>query len=353
MPALGKTGIEVSPIVFGAMDRRGLSGEQREELVRKAIDLGLTTIDTAPLYEFGDSERWVGRAVKGRRDQVLIATKVGLRWADDARGDELFGFPKPDGRWCSVKKDSRPSAVRADVEESLRRLGVDVLDLVQVHHPDRQTPIEDTMGALLELRAEGKLRAIGVSNFSLYESERAVRALGAVPLACLQLPYSLLDRRIDKDRLPWARSREVGVLAYSPLAEGILAGRYMRRRIDPLAEGPFDHPKNAFPANRLVTEVLAPIASQHRVSVATVALAALRATPGLTAPIVGVSGSEQLEDAARAATLDLDPSSRDEIRTAFGRFHFDSRAGGRRRDRVLRKLSQWGAKLGLSWAVPR
>src|SRR5688572_31566392 len=159
---LGKSDLQISPIVFGAMALGGKSANHDEETrvrtMQAAFDRGINAIDTAPLYEFGQSERIVGRALKGRRDRIVVMTKVGLRWDDDF-GDVLFEF-FDDGRRRAVRKNSRPDSIRLEVDRSLERLGIDTIDLVQVHHPDPRTPIAETMGALLELRRAGKVRHI-------------------------------------------------------------------------------------------------------------------------------------------------------------------------------------------------
>lgn len=325
-----------SRIVFGAMSRRpDTSADDRERLARRAIEVGLTTIDAAPLYEFGDSERWVGRAIRGQRDRVILATKVGLRW-EDAVGDVLFSFVDSAGRLRTVRKDSRPSSIRADVEGSLTRLGVDVLDLVQIHHPDPRTPLEDSLDALLRLRDEGKLRGIGLSNFDLAATERCRQLLGTVPLACLQLPHSLLDRWIERDRLPWARRWGVPVWAYSPLAEGVLAkdvsfshgsGSWMR------------HAANEAAIRDFVTRHLDPLAARHRVSRAAVALAWLASRDGVH-PIVGVSQASHLDAAADALQLQLSSEERARLDEASSAGGWSRRAGSRRRDRLWSGLTR-------------
>lgn len=323
-----------SSVIFGTLDRRGAGENTRVRLIQEAIDLGLTTLDTAPLYEFGNSEQWLGRALKGRRrDHLVVATKVGLRWDDDF-GQELFRAPHPDGGWRVVRKDSRPVAVRADVEGSLQRTGLEVLDLVQVHHPDADTPIEDTIGELLRLKDEGKLRAIGVSNYSVPQCERALRTLTPTPLSCIQVPYSLIDRGIENHLLPWALDRQVPVFAYSPLAEGILAGKYLREPPSWDAEG-LHHPRRARAATHRLQRVLEPIAANHGVSAATLALAALRSRAPVF-PIVGASRRAHLEDAARAMTLELSAEERRAIDEGFRVY----RVGPSRKDRLRRKLTR-------------
>jgi methylglyoxal reductase len=335
---LGRTDLRVAPIVFGTMARSAASGAEREDLVRRALDLGLHTLDTAPLYEQGDSERWIGRAIRGRRDEVVLATKVGLRWDDD-HGDVMFSFSDEDGRTLSVRKDSRPSAVRADVEGSLQRLGVDVLDLVQIHQPDRHTPIESTMDALLALKEEGKIRAIGISNFDLRQTEAAAAALGREPLACLQLRYSLLDRGLERGVGRWAARRGVSIWAYSPLAEGVLA-----RGPRPGGGSWLTHPSNAQVLRDFTQNVIEPIAARHGCSRATVALAWLRTRPGVH-PVVGASRAEHLEQAAAAAHLRLSPGDVSILDEASRRLKVNRRVGRRRRDRVIGRVRRLARRL--------
>jgi aryl-alcohol dehydrogenase-like predicted oxidoreductase len=341
----------LSRIVLGAMERREGAARDRERLILEAIDAGLTTIDVAPLYGFGDTELLLGRALRRVRRSVLVATKVGLRWDADARGAPLFSTVDELGAPRVVRRDARPASVRRDVESSLRRLGVERLDLVQVHQPDPLTPVEETVGALLELRAEGKIDAIGFSNFDLPATRRAARALGDLPVGCLQLPFNLVDRSIEADVLPWARERRIPVLAYSPLAEGALAGKYVHRRPSSSAAGPWHHPRNVGPITSAVVEVARPIAERHQAPVAAVALAWVRRQEGVW-PIVGLSLPRHLEAAKRALELELPPDEVEALSRAFAALNLDPRAGRRRRDRarrwpralagrVKRRLGRW------------
>jgi aryl-alcohol dehydrogenase-like predicted oxidoreductase len=298
---LGRSGLQVSRVVFGAMATRDNGPEQQKANLQAALDAGVTAIDTAPLYDFGLSERLVGEAIAERRAAVVVLTKVGLRWDDD-HGEVLFSGRGSDGVLRTVRRDSRPAAVRRDVEESLVRLGVEALDLVQVHHPDRHTPIAETMGELLRLRDEGKLRAIGVSNYSASEVHAAQRALGDVPLASHQLQYSLLQRWPEQEPLPIARETRHGVLAYSPLARGVLGGRT---------------PERAERRLRDAIELQRAMASRLGVSSAQLALAWLLAQDGLSAVIAGASTPQQARDAAEAARLELSAPDLDALGSAF------------------------------------
>jgi aryl-alcohol dehydrogenase-like predicted oxidoreductase len=196
--------------------------------IRSAVERGVTLIDTAPVYGFGRSEEIVGEALAegGLRDKVRIATKVGLAWKDGA-----------------VFRDSRPARIRKELEDSLRRLRTDVVDLYQVHWPDLETPIAETARTLEELRREGKVRVLGVSNYSPVQMDafRAVAKLDAV-----QPPYNLFEREIEADALPYAKSAGLTVLAYGALCRGLLTGRMTTqtkfegddlRRTDPKFQG--------------------------------------------------------------------------------------------------------------------
>jgi len=206
---------KIAPIVFGAWGIGGApfwENKDRQESVRAitaALDSGINMIDTAPVYGFGLSEEIVGEAVQGRRNDVLIATKCGLRW----KSESLKG----------LYHDLSPASVRQEVEASLSRLGTDRIDLYQIHWPDPNTSLDDTMGALLGLKAEGKIIDIGVSNFTCGLLDEA---LLRAPIACVQPKYNLLERDMESGLLPFCRERGIGVIAYSPLASGALSGKY-------------------------------------------------------------------------------------------------------------------------------
>lgn len=310
---LGRTDLAIPPLVFGTMARRQADDATREQLIRAAVDRGLTALDTAPLYDFGRCETQIGRALRGiPRDRVQLLTKVGLRWHGGAHGRVLFAFDDAQGRRVEVRKDSRPDSLRWEVEQSLQRLQVESLDLVQVHHPDVDTPMAETMGALLDLKAQGKLRYIGVSNFSAEQVLAAQAALGDEPLCSLQSDYSLLRRELESELLPLCREQCIGVLAYSPLGVGILAGRLPK--IDDSAA--MRRLQQAF------RTTLSPIADVHSCSPAAVALAWLLAQPGLTAAIAGASSVEQLDTQLDAIALELAPGEVAELSQAFANLNW-------------------------------
>lgn len=190
----------------------GTEEQQALDTLRTALDRGITTIDTAPVYGFGTAEERVGKVLAERdRDSVVIATKVGLEWNED--GD--------------VWRRSDPSRIRREIEDSLRRLGTDYVDLYQVHWPDPRVPFEETARTLEDLYREGKIRAIGVSNYSPEQMD-AFRQ--GAPLHACQPPYNLFERSVEGDVLPYCRENGLAVLAYGALCRGLLAGKMSRDR---------------------------------------------------------------------------------------------------------------------------
>ncbi|HVX92079.1 MAG TPA: aldo/keto reductase [Xanthobacteraceae bacterium] len=211
MTTIAGTALRVSRVALGTWAIGGWmwGGTDEDEAIRTiqtAVDAGVNLIDTAPVYGFGRAEEIVGKALSGgRRQRVVIATKVGLDW----RGGKPF-------------RNARRLRIFKEVEDSLRRLRTDTIDLYQVHWPDPNTPIEETASALLELRRRGKIRAIGVSNFTPAQME-AFRAVA--PLHAAQPPYNLFERAIDQDVLPYCREHRIVTLAYGALCRGLLSGR--------------------------------------------------------------------------------------------------------------------------------
>jgi aryl-alcohol dehydrogenase-like predicted oxidoreductase len=215
---LGASGIETSRIGLGTWAIGGWMWGGTDEAesiatIRRAVELGITLIDTAPVYGFGRSEEIVGKALAegGLRGEVRIATKAGLNWADG-----------------KVFRDARPARIRQEIEDSLRRLRTDVIDLYQIHWPDLETPIEETARTLGDLRREGKIRAIGVSNHSPEQMDafRAVTRLDTV-----QPPYNLFERESERDVLPYAVDAGITMLSYGALCRGLLSGKVTAERV--------------------------------------------------------------------------------------------------------------------------
>jgi methylglyoxal reductase len=223
---IGKTGIMASAIAFGAWAIGGGSWwgdtDDAESInaLNAAIDNGINFIDTAPVYGFGRSEEVVGTAITGKRDKVIIATKAGLWWNDE-KGS--FFFTHADGP--TVRKSLRPDTIAIEIEDSLRRLKTDYIDLYQTHwqaEEPEKTPIEDTMAALIKLRDAGKIRAIGVSNCTNSQMDEYNR-VGII--SANQPRYSMLDRGIETELVPYCMKNNISILAYSPLEQGLLTGK--------------------------------------------------------------------------------------------------------------------------------
>lgn len=334
MKSLGQSALHVSPVILGAWSYGGWywGGAEDDASIRAihaSIDAGITSIDTAPVYGFGRSEEVVGRAIADRRDRVQVLTKVGLRWDTDD-GAHFFDTDDADGKTRRIMRNLRPESIRLEVERSLERLGVDHIDLVQCHWPDPSTPIPDSMGALAALVGEGKVGAVGVSNFSPEQMAEATAALGGVPLASNQPRYSLLHRQIERDVLPYARDNDVGIIVYSPMARGILTGKVDLTRTFPKGDGraeePLYHPENRATVLEALAEVEA-LADDAGCSLANLAVAWVLHQPGVTAALVGARNAAQAEENAAAMAVDLSPEVLKRVRAVFEGVRINKRPG--------------------------
>jgi aryl-alcohol dehydrogenase-like predicted oxidoreductase len=304
---LGRTGVEVSAFCLGAMMFGEWGNTDEDECVRiihAAIDAGINFIDTADVYSEGRSEEIVGRALKGRRDEVVLATKV-------------HGEMGP-GR--NDRGNSRMWIMR-EVEASLKRLGTDHIDLYQLHRPDPATDIEEQLGALTDLVHQGKIRYFGSSTFpawELVEAHAASEGRGLERFSTEQPPYSIFVRGIELDVLPVAQRSGMGVLVWSPLAGGWLAGRYRKGQETPKDSRAVRFAEQGRPVARRydmslpgnqrkleVVEELANIAEKQQLSMAQLALAFVLEHPGVTSAIIGPRTMEQLEDLLKAADVRL------------------------------------------------
>ena len=291
---LGTTGLAVSALGLGCMGMSEFYGatDDAESIatIHRALDLGVTLLDTADMYGSGENERLVGRAIKDRRDQVVLATKCGIVRGPDASFRGLNG---------------RPEYITSACDSSLQRPGVETIDLYQLHRVDPETPIEDSVGAMLDLRRAGKVRHIGLSEAQPSDLERA---LATGPIASLQTEYSLWERHVEAEILPLCRARGIGFLAYSPLGRGALTGRF-RSRAD-LEPGDFRAFNDRFSeenlrANLKLVEQVEAIAREKRVTPAQLALAWVLAQGDFVVPIPGTKRRKYLEEnlAALATTL--------------------------------------------------
>jgi len=330
--ALGRSGLRVSPIAFGAYaiggtywgNRWGPSDDEAAvDAIVAAFERGVTALDTAPVYGFGRSERLVARArerLGSAARELVVMTKVGLRWDDD-RG--VFGFEArgEDGRRRRVYRNGRPDSIAREIDASRERLGQDALDLVQVHAHDPSTPIAETVGALRDAVDAGKARAVGVSNLDARQLAEAEAALGDVPLASTQNLYSALERGLEDEVLPYARSRGLGVIAYSPLDQGLLTGEVRADRTFPRSDArrrrPSFSPENRARVNAVLDRVVAPIASARGATIAQAMLAWTAAQPGITAVLAGARDARQARENADAMALGLAAEEQVEIDRAF------------------------------------
>jgi aryl-alcohol dehydrogenase-like predicted oxidoreductase len=279
--------------------------------VQAALEAGVNLIDTAPAYGLGLSEQIIGKAIAGHRHEVILATKCGLVW----HTTEGMRFFEEDGR--PVHRYLGPASIRYEVEQSLKRLRTGTIDLYQTHWQDAGTPIADTMGTLLDLKKEGKIRAIGVSNVSLDELEE-YRQQG--PVDADQERYSLLDREHETALIPYCRKNGIAVIAYSPLANGLLTGKIGSSRN--FGRGDLRRGNPRFSVENRVRvqntlERLRPIAARHSLTLGQLALAWTVAQPGLTHALAGARNAQQARENALAAEVELSPDELLAISHAF------------------------------------
>jgi methylglyoxal reductase len=305
---LGQTDIKVSAIALGTWAIGGGpwwgNSDEKESIntIHAALDAGINLIDTAPAYEFGLSESIIGKAIKGKRDKVILATKCGLWWKD-TRGVLFFEIS---GK--SVTRSLRPDTIRLEVEDSLRRLGTDTIDLYQTHWPSidpDKTPIADTMDCLLKLREEGKIRAIGVSNATIDDMD-AYQSVGVI--SSCQPRFSMLDRGIEADILPYCHKNNISILAYSPLEQGLLTNKIGMDR--QLTEDEFRNNIPWFrPENRQkVLDMLAgwqDLCDEHKCTTAQLVIAWTIAQEGLTVALCGARKVKNAVENAKAGDVNL------------------------------------------------
>jgi aryl-alcohol dehydrogenase-like predicted oxidoreductase len=314
--ALGASGIEASVIGFGAWAAGGWmwGGADETDAIRAihiAVDMGVNLIDTAAVYGFGASEEIVGKAIAGRRQRVVIATKCGLVW-DGRGGDHFF-----DSEGKQIHRYLAAHSIRLEVEQSLKRLSVDTIDLYQTHRQDPSTPIAETMETLLALQLEGKIRAIGVSNATSAQMEQ-YRALG--PLDTDQESYSMLSRAIEADQLPYCREHGIAMLAYSPMARGLLTGKISPDHAFAPGDHRATHPLFTVESRTRVATLLErcrPVAERHGVTSGQLAIAWALAQPGVTHALVGARNPDQVAENIRAADIELAPEDLGEIDAAL------------------------------------
>ena len=293
---LGKTGVKVSPYCLGAMMFGGGGNPDHNDSIRiihKALDAGINFIDTADRYSKGESEEIVGKALKGRRDNIVLATKV-----HGAMGDD----PNQQG-------NSRRWIIR-EVEASLRRLQTDYIDLYQIHRPSPDTEIEETLSALTDLMRAGKVRMIGSSTFpasEIVEAQWVADRRGLARFRTEQPPYSILNRSIEREVLPICEKYGMGVMVWSPLAKGMLTGRYRKGQPLPNTVRAKFMPRQMSDESQLdAVEQLIPVAQQAGLSLTHLAMAFVMAHSGVTSAIIGPRTMEHLDDLLAGADVALD-----------------------------------------------
>lgn len=308
--SLGRTGVRVSPLCLGAMMFGGpTEPAESAKIIDAALDRGINFVDTANVYSRGRSEEVVGEAFRanGRRDRVVLATKVHGRMDDED--------PNAEG-------NSRRHIVQ-QCEASLRRLGTDWIDLYQIHRPDSSIPIDETLRALDDLVRAGKIRYIGFSTYAAWqvvESIWVAKELGLHRVVCEQPPYHLLDRRIERELVPVARTYGLALIPWSPLASGFLTGKYRRGEALPAdsrlgrqqGPGSRSYPDAAFD----VLDVVESLSKEKGCTPSQLAVAWCAAQPAVTSPIIGPRTMEQLEDnlgALDVEVTDADRSRLDEV----------------------------------------
>ncbi|MCB0212147.1 MAG: aldo/keto reductase [Anaerolineae bacterium] len=310
---LGNTDMHITPIGFGSWAIGGgnwafgwgpQDDRQAIEAIEQAIELGMNWIDTAAVYGLGHSEELVGQAISGMRTKPYIFTKCSMTW-DDQR---------------EIHRSLKADSVRRECEASLRRLGVDAIDLYQIHWPNPEAEIEEGWEEMARLKEEGKVRHIGVSNFSVEQMQRVQKI---APIASLQPPYSLLNRDIEDSILPFCQENNIGVLAYSPMASGMLTGKMTRERVANFPDNDWrrNNPNYKEPLltyNLALADKLKEIGQRHGLMAGEVAIAWTLRHPAVTAAIVGGRNKEQVSGIIGAGEFRLSDAELQEIEAFAG-----------------------------------
>lgn len=309
-PALQTSSIELPRIILGTWAIGGTmwGGTDEKtsiETIRTSIEKGIRAIDTAPLYGNGLCEKIVGKAIRGYREQLIIATKCGLTWD-----------PK-EARTTHYRHNLKAQSILNECEESLKRLNIDYIDLYQIHWNDPHTPIEESWGAMVKLLEMGKVRAIGVCNFSIAQ---LMSAHALYPIHSLQAPYSLMRRAIESDILPFCQNNQIALLAYSPLERGLLTGKVDLKRHFPALDHRQESPTFSLHNRKIALEALnriAPLAKKCHATLSQLILHCTYQMPGITAVLAGARNVSQAAENAAALALHLTEEERFAIIEAF------------------------------------
>ena len=319
---LGNSTLELSAITFGAWAAGGWmwgSTDRQEavEAIKASYHAGVTSIDTAPIYGQGLSEEIVGEAIKGiPRHRVQLLTKFGMRWdLESPKGDLAMHSKNNDGKDIDIYKYAGKESVIQEVEDSLKRLGTDYIDLLQIHWPDSTTPISETMEAVALLIEQGKVRSAGVCNYSV---DQVKEARQTVDIASNQVPYSMLKRGIEADLVPYALENNLGIIAYSPMERGLLTGKYFKEANFAAGDhragyfGNFDLKKvKAF------LERIEPLAEAKNATLSQLVLRWTTLQPAITITLAGARNAEQSISNAKAIHIQLSPAEIEFINDAL------------------------------------
>lgn len=307
---LGNTDLQLSAITYGAFAIGGNmwgGNETKDSIaaVHASLDNGVTTIDTAPFYGFGLSEELIGAAIKDKdRSKIQLLTKFGLVWDGSNQGKgEYFFDASENGKTIPVYKLTSKVNIIKELEESLKRLGTDYIDLLQLHWPDATTPVGETMEALHTLISQGKIRAAGVSNYDLPLMKEAAKT---IRLSSNQVSYSMLNRGIEKELVPYAIEKNIGIIAYSPLERGLLTGKYFKDaalKADDHRNGYFGQ----FSADKVKTflDSITPLAESKKATLSQLVLRWTTLQPGITVVLAGARNAAQAEQNAQTMNLQL------------------------------------------------
>lgn len=306
---LGNSDMNITRIGLGAWAIGGSWrwgwGHQDEkdsiQTIHKALDTGINWIDTAPAYGLGTSEKVIGKALKERTDKPYIFTKCGILWDDKGKA------------WQEISAKT----IEKEIDQSLKRLGVDVIDLYQIHWPNPDKNIEEAWETLAKIKEQGKVRYIGVSNFSVEQLKRAAKI---APITSLQPPYSIIRRDIEKEILPYCKENNIGVIVYSPMASGLLTGKVTPQWVANLPDDDWRKHADDFKEPRLtrnlaLVDILREIAQKHNSTVAEISIAWTLHNPAVTAAIVGMRKPQQVDGVKGAANIKLDQEDLQKIET--------------------------------------
>jgi aryl-alcohol dehydrogenase-like predicted oxidoreductase len=314
---LGQSELELSVIAFGAWAIGGWlwGGADKKDAIKAietAVDNGMTSIDTAPVYGFGLSEELTGKAIKGKRSKVQLLTKFGMLW-DEKKGVFFFKSKSNEGKDIDIYKYSAKDRVISDCEKSLKRLGTDYIDLFQIHWPDESTPVAETMEALEILIKQGKIRAAGVCNYSEALLQEAHAKL---ILSSEQVPFSMVNRGIEKDIIPFCLEKNIGILAYSPLQRGLLTGKMSKEYA--FNEGD-SRPTTLYYKEPNLSRILSfvdqlrTIANETGITVSQLVLNWTIQQPGISCALAGARNSKQVLDNVKAGNISLSEESMSRI----------------------------------------